>query len=98
VPHDLDRKRAAEERCYHSELGHIPIHGSSGRSRRDPDVYGGEGLYTGEDGRLNLSFTRFQLALLTIAVCLAAMCLGRLTQIGLSQLASAAHVAVYADD
>ena len=38
------------------------------------------------------------LALLTIAVCLAAMCLGRLTQIGLSQLVSAAHVAVYADD
>jgi hypothetical protein len=45
-----------------------------------------------------MGFTRFQLVLLAIAFCLAAMCLGRLMQIGLSQLASAAHVAVYADD
>ena len=30
-------------------VGHIPIHGSAGRSRRDPDVHDGEGIYTGED-------------------------------------------------
>jgi hypothetical protein len=45
-----------------------------------------------------MGFTRFQLVLLTIAVCIAAMCLGRLVQIGLLQLASAAHVAAYDDD
>jgi hypothetical protein len=45
-----------------------------------------------------MGFTRFQLVLLTIAVCIAAMCLGRLVQVGLMELGRAAHVAVHDEE
>jgi hypothetical protein len=45
-----------------------------------------------------MSFTRYQLVLLTIAVCLGAICLGRLAEIGILKVANAAHVAVHVDE